>query len=71
MFSVHLFACIFFKVKEVSASSHDDVLDFYVSRNIAENVHFALYLFPIVGHDVNLRSMTVAGPCISICELST
>jgi hypothetical protein len=53
VFSVHLFACIFFKVKESSATSQDDVLDFYMSRNIAENVHFALYLVLTFGHDVN------------------
>ncbi len=38
MFSVHLFACIFYRVKVVSASSPADVSEFYLSRDIAEDV---------------------------------
>ena len=38
MFSVHLFACIFFRVKIVSATSPEDVSSFYTSRNVAEDV---------------------------------
>jgi hypothetical protein len=38
MFSVHLFACIFFRVKVVSAFAAEDVATFYTSRNVAENV---------------------------------
>jgi hypothetical protein len=38
MFSVHLFACIFFRVKIASAFSPEDVTIFYTSKNIAENV---------------------------------
>ncbi len=38
MFSVHLFACIFFRVKVISASSPDDVSDFYTSKNAAIDV---------------------------------
>jgi hypothetical protein len=38
MFSVHLFACIFFRVKVVSADSPDDVALFYTSKNVAEDV---------------------------------
>jgi hypothetical protein len=37
-FSVHFFACVFFRVKLNSAASEADVVDFYVSRNIDENV---------------------------------
>jgi hypothetical protein len=37
-FSVHLFACIFFRVKINSAASEAEVVDFYVSRNIDANV---------------------------------
>ena len=36
--SVHFFACIFYRVKELSAASTDDVATFYTSRNIEENV---------------------------------
>ncbi len=38
LFFVHLFACIFFRVKESSAASVDDVVAFYASKNIQENV---------------------------------
>ncbi len=38
MFSVHLFACIFFRVKVASALSPDDVSAFYASKNVAEDV---------------------------------
>jgi hypothetical protein len=38
IFSVHFFACIFFRVKVNSAASEADVVEFYVSRDIQENV---------------------------------
>jgi hypothetical protein len=38
MFSVHLFACIFFRVKISSASDPEDVVTFYTSKNVAEDV---------------------------------
>ncbi len=38
MFSVHLFACIFFRVKIASASDPEDVLLFYSTKNVAEDV---------------------------------
>jgi hypothetical protein len=38
IFSIHLFACIFYRVKEVSAVSQDDVTAFYVSKNVDEGV---------------------------------
>jgi hypothetical protein len=46
MVSVHLFACIFFRIKVVSAATVEDVTAFYTSRNVADdvskigNVHF-------------------------------
>jgi hypothetical protein len=40
MFSVHFFACLFYRVKEISAASPDDVTDFYVARNADEVVSF-------------------------------
>ncbi len=40
MFSVHFFACIFFRVKIASASSPEEVIAFYTSRNAASNVSF-------------------------------
>ena len=39
-FSVHFFACVFFRVKLNSAASEADVVEFYVSRNVQENVSF-------------------------------
>ncbi len=41
--SVHFFACAFYKVKEVSAASLDEVASFYASRNIDENVRCLLF----------------------------
>ena len=43
MFSVHFFACLFFRVKEVSATAMDDVTDFYTSKNVAQNVSHINY----------------------------
>ncbi len=40
IFSVHLFACVFYRVKESSALSRDDVTEFYSSRNADEDVSF-------------------------------
>ena len=42
MFSVHIFACIFFRVKVVSAFAPEDVTAFYTSRNVPDDV--SLYL---------------------------
>lgn len=36
--SVHFFACIFYRVKEESAASNEDVTTFYTSRNVQEDV---------------------------------
>jgi hypothetical protein len=36
--SVHFFACIFYRVKILSAASAEDVISFYTSRNVDENV---------------------------------
>ena len=47
MFSVHLFACIFFRVKVASAFAVEDVTTFYTSKNVAEDVS-AKQTFPIV-----------------------
>ncbi len=38
MFSVHLFACMFFRVKVSSASTPEDVETFYTSKNVPYNV---------------------------------
>ncbi len=38
LFCVHLFACLFFRVKMEGANSPDDVVEFYASRHISEDV---------------------------------
>ena len=38
MFSVHLFACIFFRVKVATAFASGDVAAFYTTKNVAEDV---------------------------------
>jgi hypothetical protein len=43
IFSIHLFACIFYRVKETSALSPDDVTEFYISRNAADDVSLSEY----------------------------
>jgi hypothetical protein len=42
-FSVHIFACIFFRVKIVYAAAPEDVANFYISRNIDPEVCFGLF----------------------------
>jgi hypothetical protein len=42
MFSVHMFACIFYRVKEASTPNVDEVVEFYTSKNIGEDVSMAL-----------------------------
>ncbi len=38
MFSVHFFACLFYRVKIVSAATPEDVTDFYTAKNVAQDV---------------------------------
>ena len=38
LFCVHLLACLFYRVKDSSAESPEDVVNFYTSRNIEEDV---------------------------------
>jgi hypothetical protein len=42
-FSVHLFACMFFRVKVMSAVTKEDVVDFYSSRGIDEDVSLIFF----------------------------
>ncbi len=50
-FSVHFFACIFFRVKVATAVNAEDVVLFYSSRNVEEDVctfqHFILKIVKI------------------------
>ncbi len=41
LFFVHLFACIFYRVKEATADSPDEVVDFYVSKKVEADVSLA------------------------------
>jgi hypothetical protein len=36
--SVHFFACLFYKVKEISATTREEVFAFYSSRGVEETV---------------------------------
>ncbi len=49
IFSVHFFACIFYRVKEISARSPDDVIEFYVAKD-ADQVVTTIWSFcsPVV-----------------------
>ena len=38
MFSVHMFACIFYRIKIVSAYAAEDVTLFYTSKNVPVDV---------------------------------
>jgi hypothetical protein len=38
LFFVHLFACMFFRVKMEGADNPAEVVEFYTSRNVAEDV---------------------------------
>ncbi len=38
LFCVHLFACLFFRVKLASAESLEDVVAFYAAKNVADQV---------------------------------
>jgi hypothetical protein len=42
-FSVHIFACVFFRVKIVYAAAPEDVANFYTSRNIDPEVCSGLF----------------------------
>jgi hypothetical protein len=42
LFSVHLFACIFFWVKLETANHPEDVTEFYTSRNASDKVSHKL-----------------------------
>ncbi len=51
MFSVHLFACIFFRVKVATAFASEDVAAFYTTKNVAEDVSelfYSMLLFCLV-----------------------
>jgi hypothetical protein len=43
LFFVHLFACIFYRVKESTAESLEDVVDFYTSKNVEADVSLACW----------------------------
>jgi len=66
LFSVHLFACIFFRVKIASAYTPEDVASFYTSKNVASNdlgqqymvcFYYVLTTFTTVGYgDISASS---------------
>lgn len=63
---VHVFACIFYKVKSISAASPEDVTEFYTSRGIHENVQNCIVFLP---NSLNSDfDFDVTGSCKSIRE---
>ena len=44
LLSVHLFACAYFRVKKESAFNPDDVISFYISRDVDPTV-LLLFMF--------------------------
>jgi hypothetical protein len=74
MLSVHFFACIFYRVKEVSALKPDDVATFYTSKNVNPNVSCCVYCkWSPQHHDVKLISefLQVDGYKPSLCTETT
>jgi hypothetical protein len=43
LFIVHLFACIFYRIKLAGADSDEEADDFYLSRNIEEDVRGLIF----------------------------
>jgi hypothetical protein len=48
LFFVHLFACIFYRIKETTAESREDVLAFYTSKHVEEDVSAVIYFYFLV-----------------------
>jgi hypothetical protein len=69
-FSVHFFACVFYRVKLNSAASEADVVEFYVSRNVQENVSTRICITYSELHFDNLF-LFCSGSIQSICEESS
>ena len=63
---IHCFACAFYRVKIESASSPDDVEQFYVSRGVAITVHPHVELLVIWA--LSNKSFVLSGPSKSVCE---
>ncbi len=71
MFSVHIFACVFFRVKIASALVPEDVTAFYTSKNVASNVSRTQYLQNVNNYESYLPCIAccTTGPWTAICEL--
>jgi hypothetical protein len=76
MFSVHLFACIFFRVKVASALTPDDVSAFYTSKNVPDDVSLSFRIILFISRllvyvflvDAFAICFPVIGPSTTICE---
>jgi hypothetical protein len=75
LFFVHLFACIFYRIKQTTAESPEDVIAFYSSKHVEENVStITCFLakivdrgwrslsFPNEQHIISNAFICVAGP---------
>ncbi len=70
MFSVHMFACVFYRVKIVSAHSPEDVAAFYISKNAASNVRLNRDLCNVCHYNHSHVSPVggATGPSTAICK---
>ncbi len=57
IFSVHFFACIFFRVKDLSAENHEDVNEFYASKHVASDVSAIIESEILNCHSCNTRAL--------------
>ena len=65
MFSIHLFACIFYLVKNSSAVMPEDVAAFYSSKNVEENVGAKLYQVDLLVSYLIFFMQDLAGKYVS------
>jgi hypothetical protein len=68
MFSVHLFACIFYLVKNSSAFAPEDVATFYTSKNVEESVSANLCQFDILVSYMIFFMQDLGGKYVSYCS---
>ncbi len=66
IFSVHIFACVFYRVKDLSAASREEVVDFYASRDVEADVRAALLPIPALPsqHGASLGTFGLNSACV-------
>ena len=58
--SVHFFACIFYKVKQISADSPEEVAAFYTSRGIGEKASQGLDVLSVFPFTLGLCALAAS-----------